>query len=162
MIRRSVFDGYRFEASKRNEAEDQLLVAHALAAGRKLAYFDTLHLVYYVHEQNSSATGGQSLEKHRRVFLALIDGYEGLAGQVKLTGSQQRALHHRLGKEYFWHLGFVLLEHPGHEAEALGYMRKGLRYWPWNLGLWKAYFVSWLRAKTGLGRRARPQPVRSA
>lgn len=162
VIRREVFAGYRFEATKRNEAEDQLLVTHALASGRKLAYFDNLHLVYYVHEQNSSATGGQSLEKHLRIFRALIDGFESLPGQVALTRPQRRALHRRLCKEYFWHLGYVLRDHPGREAEALAFMRRGLSYSPWSPALWAVYLVSWLRAATGRPRKSHPQPARSA
>jgi glycosyltransferase involved in cell wall biosynthesis len=159
VIRSEVFAGYRFEATKRNEAEDQLLVVHALAAGRKLAYFDAVHLDYYIHDANSSATGTQSLDKHVRLFRALVEGYEELPRHVTLTRHQRRALSQRLGKEYFWHLGYVLLQHPGREADALAYLRRGLGHWPWSLGWWKTYLVSWLRVATGL---RHPQPVRSA
>jgi glycosyltransferase involved in cell wall biosynthesis len=161
VIRREVFDGYRFEATKRNEAEDQLLVTHALASGRKLAYFDNLHLVYYVHEQNSSATGGQSVEKHLRIFRALIEGFEELPARVALTRPQRRALRQRLCKEYFWHLGYVLRDHPGREAEGLAFMRRGLSYSPWSPVLWSVYLVSCLRVATGLPRKSHPQPARS-
>lgn len=153
VMRKSVFDGYRFEATRRNEAEDQLLVVHALASGRRMAYFDNVHLLYYVHEQNSSATGTQSLDKHVRIFRALIEGYEDLKKQVVLTPAQTRALNRRLSREYFWHLGYKLLHQPGREREALGYLWRGLWLWPTNPGLWKTYLVSWLRVRSGFGRR---------
>src|SRR5262249_31344647 len=102
VIRREVFEGYRFEAMKRNEAEDQLLVTHARARGRRLAYFDNVPLLYYIHEANSSATGTQSIDKHVRLFRALIEGYEALPRQVNFTARQRRAWKQRLCKEYFW------------------------------------------------------------
>ena len=75
---------------------------------------------------------------------------------------EHRALIQRLGKEYFWHLGYVLLQHPGREAEGLAYLRRGLGHWPWSPSWWKTYLVSWLRVATGLRSKAHPQPVRSA
>ena len=71
VIRRDVFAGYRFEARSRNEAEDQLIVVEALAAGRRFAYFDCVHVIYYIHAQNSSLAGtASSVDKHVRLFRA--------------------------------------------------------------------------------------------
>jgi glycosyltransferase involved in cell wall biosynthesis len=145
VMRRCIFETFRFEATRRNEAEDQLLVIYALATGRRLGYFDNVHLLYHIHEHNSSATDSRSLSRYLRVFRALVDGYESLRGQVPLTPRQIRVLNRRLSGEYFWHLGYKLLWHPEFEAEARVYLARGLRLWPTNLGLWKTYLLSRLR-----------------
>jgi glycosyltransferase involved in cell wall biosynthesis len=162
VMRRSLFEGFRFEATSRNEAEDQLLAIHALVAGRRMAYFEDVHLVYRVHGGNSSATGTQSPDKHVRVFQALAEGYERLRNQVRFTPAQTQALNHRISKEYFWHLGYQLLRHPGWEREALSFLWRGLWLWPTSLGLWKAYLVAWLRVKSGLLPHGTPQPAQGA
>ncbi len=160
VLRRSVFEELRIPSFR--IGEDRLFSIHALLAGRKLAYFDNVHLIYTLHDSNSSAPGPQSLDKHVRVMLALTEAYESLLGEPKLNRPQRRALQERLGQEYFWHLGYVLLRHPGREAEALAYLRRGLGHWPWSPSWWKTYLVAWLRVATGLRSKAHPQPVRSA
>ena len=162
VMRHCIFHNYRFEAIGRNEAEDQLVVVHMLAGGRHLAYLDNVHLVYHVHDQNSSATGTGSVNKHLRVFRALAEGYEELRKQVCLTPAQTRALNQRLSREYFWNIGYKLLQYPGHEDEAMASLRRGLRLWPTNLRYWKTYLLCWLRVVTGLYRRRTPQLTRSA
>jgi glycosyltransferase involved in cell wall biosynthesis len=162
VMRHSLFEGFRFDAASRNEAEDQLLAIHAQLAGRRMAYFEDVHLVYRVHDGNSSATGTQSPDKHVRVFQALVEGYERLRNQVRLTPSQVQALNHRISKEYFWHLGYQLLRHPGWERQALSFLWRGLWHWPTNLGLWKAYLVAWLCVKSGFLRHGTRQPAQRA
>jgi glycosyltransferase involved in cell wall biosynthesis len=154
VIRRRVFDDYRFEATRRNEAEDQLLVIHALSAGRRMGHFEGVHLIYYVHDANSCAASNvPATARQFRVLRLLAEGYEGLRHQVRLTPAQDRALTRRLSREYFWRLGYHMLQVPGQEAEALGYLWRGLRLWPTNLGLWKTYLVSRLKVAA---RRRRP------
>lgn len=143
VVRRGVFAA-GFEAANRN-AEDQLAVIQALAAGRKLAYIDAVHLVYYIHGQNSSAPGSVAAEKHVRVFRTLTDGFEGLRRRVELTPRQARALDRRLSREYFWHLGYHLFGQPGYRADALAWMRRGLRLWPLNVTYWRVYVFALLR-----------------
>jgi glycosyltransferase involved in cell wall biosynthesis len=145
VMRRELFTDWRFESASRNEAEDQLAVVRALAAGRTLAYLDAVHVVYHVHAQNSSAPKRQTLDKHVRVFRALVAGFEELRRQVPLTRRQSRALDRRLSRECFWHLGYRLLHQPGHGAEALAWLRRGLRLWPTNLRYWKTYALARLR-----------------
>lgn len=149
VLRRRVFDDYRFEAVRGNEAEDQLLVVEALAAGRRLAYFDAVHLIYVVHAGNSSAAGAVSPEKHLRLFRALVSGYEQLRGRVRLTPAQVRELERKLSRDYFWNLGYALVRQPGRADEGLALMRRGMRLWPTNVAYWKTYGLAKLRCWAG-------------
>jgi glycosyltransferase involved in cell wall biosynthesis len=149
IFRRQMFESYRFEAVSRNEAEDQLLLVHALTAGRRIAYVDNVHLIYNVHEHNSSASGtSATTDKHVRIFQALIAGLEGLATQVQLTPGQRQALRRRLAQEYFWHLGYSSFWQKGARVEAMAAFRQGLRHWPWDWRLWKVYLLA--RARLAL------------
>jgi glycosyltransferase involved in cell wall biosynthesis len=146
VIRRAVFRDMRFDAAGRNEAEDQLVVLRSLARGVRFAYFDDVHVVYRVHEANSSASAvGQSVVKRARIMEALLRGYENLRSQISLTPSQQRALNRRLGSEYFWRYGYATLWQNGQRREALRMFRRGISFWPSNPVFWKTYVVAWLK-----------------
>ncbi len=148
VIRRNVFEDYRFEAVTRNEAEDQLIVVKALADGHRLGYFDAVHVVYHIHTDNSSScAASQPTDKHERLFRKLADGFERLRQRVPLNTAQTRALNMRLGGVYFWMLGYNLLPHPAFRAEAWENMRRGLRLWPWDSRCWKTYALALLRAR---------------
>jgi glycosyltransferase involved in cell wall biosynthesis len=160
VIRRGVFASYRFEAASRNEAEDQLIVVEALAADRRLGYFDDVHVIYHVHPDNSSAAGPGSIEKQVRVFRAMAEGYETLRGRVVLSPMEKRSLDRRLSRAYFWGLGYVLLRQRGREAEALAFLRRGMGLWPSNPRYWKTYFLSWLRVRLGRAVQRAPDAAR--
>ena len=146
VFRRQMFQAYRFEAISRNEAEDQLLLVHALTAGRRVAFLDDVHLIYRVHDDNSSAAGiSDATDKRVHVFRMLIAGLEKLRTQVPLTSRQGRALRHRIAQEYFWHLGYALFWRNERRPEALAAFHQALRYWPRDWKLWKTYLVARLR-----------------
>jgi glycosyltransferase involved in cell wall biosynthesis len=148
VIRRRVFEGCRFCTLDRNEAEDLLIVVRALAAGRRFGYLDNVHVVYRVHEQNSSAAQvGGSLEKRLGLYHALLVGFERVRGQVRLTRAETRALNRSLARVHFWELGYALLWQNGRRWEALGAFRDGLRLWPWDLRCWKTYALSLVRTR---------------
>jgi hypothetical protein len=143
VLRRSVFQKLRFESSCRNEAEDQLFVIRALAAGHRLGYLDNIHLLYYVHDENSSGSSkGLDLDKRLRLIQLMIQGYEDLPGQVPLTPAQRWALRHRLSHEHFWTLGYSLLWNNGRKRDALRRFRRGLWLWPFELRYWKTYLLA--------------------
>lgn len=143
VMRREVFKGNRFHTQFRNEAEDQLFVIRALALGKRLGYFDKVLVDYNEHESNSSASGSdRNLEKLLVIMRALVRGYEELGEDVKLTKAEERALRQRLGREYFWHLGYALLWQKGRRVEALNMFEKGLSLWPWSLSRWKTYWLA--------------------
>src|SRR4029453_6232345 len=55
VIRRTVFERAQFSTAFRNEAEDRLFALQALSRGHVFGYFDAVHVLYCVHDQNSSA-----------------------------------------------------------------------------------------------------------
>jgi glycosyltransferase involved in cell wall biosynthesis len=160
VIRRELFTDMRFDAAARNEAEDQLVVLRALARGTTFAYFEDVHVVYRVHDKNSSASAiGQSLGKQVRIMQTLLQGYENLRYQITLTPAQNRALNRRLGREYFWRYGYATLWQHGRQREALKMFRRGMSLWPLNVRFWKTYLVS--LAKYRLKNLVGPRPDES-
>ncbi len=145
VFRRRVFETKRFRTEPRNESEDQVFAVRALAIGHRLGYIDDVHLLYYVHDQNSSAAGGGSdPARTARVIRELISGYEALRDEGLLAPTALRALDRRLSGEYFWRLGYWLWRK--HESrEALAMYRRGLALWPWDLACWKTYLLALLR-----------------
>lgn len=147
VLRRRLFQTLRFATSYRNEAEDQLFVIRALAAGYRVGYLDNIHLVYYVHNDNSSGSSlSMALDKQVQLYQAMAQGYEDLVDQVPLTTAQVRALKHRLSQEFFWNLGYALLWSNGRKQEALSMFRRGLRLRPYELSYWKTYLLARIRA----------------
>ena len=152
VLRQHVFENARFVFDYRNEAEDRLWVIRSLAAKHRLAYLDAVHVIYRVHDDNSSASSrGLAAEKKSRLMRALIRGYEELPGRVNLSRREMRALRRLLSREYFWGLGYSALWMYGRRQEALAMFKKGISFYPYNGWYWKTYFLSWLRCT--LGRR---------
>lgn len=152
VLRRSLFQSLRFATDYRNEAEDQLFTVRALASGYRLGYLDTIHLIYYVHDENSSGSAlNMALDKRVQVIQAMVQGYEDLPSQVPLSTAQSRALKQRLSEEYFWKLGYMLLWCNGRRQEALQMFRRGLWLRPFDLGYWKTYLFARIRSLVSPG-----------
>jgi glycosyltransferase involved in cell wall biosynthesis len=139
VIRRTVFQDRRFnERSK--VVDDELFVIRVLSAGATLAYFDDPHVVYRVHDDNSSGSAsGMSAARHLAIFQETTEGLEQLRSDLTLTARERRAFARRLGREYFWHVGYLGLWQAGREREALAMFRRGLTVWPWQIAGWKTY-----------------------
>jgi glycosyltransferase involved in cell wall biosynthesis len=150
VVRRGVFDGRRF--CPRRNGEDQMIVVRVAAAGHRLGYFEDVHGIYHVHQENSSAASlDLSREKHLRIMQAITQGLEELREQVRLTQSESRALDRRLQHEYFWNQGYAILWQGGQRREALRLFRHALRLYPWDVWCWKTYVLARLRVAAGLG-----------
>jgi glycosyltransferase involved in cell wall biosynthesis len=160
VLRRSLFEHLRFVTRYKgmiNEAEDQLFVVRALALGYRIGYLDNVHLIYYVHAENSSGSSStMSAEKKMRLFEVLTQAYADLANEVRFTPSQWRALRKRLSRDCFWDMGYALLWCNGRRAEALRMFRRGLAWWPYDLRYWKTYLLS--LARTLVPRRSASCP----
>ncbi len=146
VMRRRIFDGVRFEAKSRNEAEDQLFVISSLRHGFRLAFIDAVHVHYRVHDANSSAAGSTKFdERQQRVLQLLATGYERLLSEPGWGIRERRALRRRLMQEYFWKLGYSTLWMSGRRKDALRMFRRGMGHWPWDWRCWKTYVLSSLR-----------------
>lgn len=152
VLRRALFSGRRFDTAERNEAEDQMIVARVLAAGCRLAYFNRVHVIYNVHEGNSSgAAQNASLDKRLQIYQTMIRAYEALPGQLTLNAAERRALRQRLCRECFWHVGYSLLWQSGRRGEALAMYRRGLAHWAWDWRCWKTYLLANVRSASVAG-----------
>jgi hypothetical protein len=146
VIRPEVFAGRRFAVEFHNEGEDQLAVVRALAAGRRFAYLDRVHVIYNVHAGNSSgAAKGQGLEKRVRLIEGIIRGYEAIPNDIQLTPAELRGLRRRVSRLYFWQLGYSTLWAAGRTTEALVAYRRAMRKWPWDWRFWKTYALAKIR-----------------
>lgn len=146
VIRQSLFNQYRFEAKARNEAEDQLIVVLALIEGRRIAYLDQVHVEYRVHDSNSSAASNDmAIEKKARVLRLLAEGYERMLTLPGIPGNVRKAIRQRLGREYFWHLGYSTLWQAGRQRDALSMFHRGLGHWPWDWRCWKTFAIAQLK-----------------
>jgi cellulose synthase/poly-beta-1,6-N-acetylglucosamine synthase-like glycosyltransferase len=153
LIRRRAFEGRRFDVRHRNEAEDVLAATRIMAAGHRFGYFDNVHVVYRIHDQNSSAAGTSgSLEKRLEVHRAILLGFEDMMAEVRLSPEEMHVLRWSLGQTYFWKVGYALLWQHGRHKEAFEMFRSGLRLRPWNLSYWKTYLLCRLKAAV-TGRR---------
>lgn len=148
VLRRNVFDGVRFEAALRNEAEDQLFAIRAIKRGHRLGYLNDVHVQYHVHDANSSgsATGAVSVDRQRRLLEPLVIGFDQLRHECAFTSSELVALKRRLHRECFWHLGYSVYKTKGMYADALSWFRRGLREWPWSPRAWKTYAATSVQA----------------
>jgi glycosyltransferase involved in cell wall biosynthesis len=145
VLKRQLFDGRRFNDRFR-VVEDELFVIRVLAAGARFAYFLEPHVIYQVHGDNSSASAtASSLAKHVEIYSELTVGIEQLLSELTLSARERRGLLKRLGREYFWHLGYVGFWKGGRRLEALDMYRRGLAAWPWHPGAWKTYLLARLR-----------------
>jgi glycosyltransferase involved in cell wall biosynthesis len=146
VIRRHVFETGAFRTEFRNEAEDQLFVIRALKRGHRVGYIDHVHVQYHVHDANSSASATtRTLDRELAVYRPVARGFETLLDEFTWTPRERRAIARRLGREFFWHIGYRLLWTGGRRSEALAAYRTGLRYWPWSPACWKTYVLARLR-----------------
>jgi glycosyltransferase involved in cell wall biosynthesis len=156
VIRRRVFDDYRFRTRWRNEAEDQVVLIRSLVAGYRVGYLNRVHVLYRIHADNSSGSALDApLEKRLRIQEALVAGFEDMRREVPLDRRQRRALEQRLASTLFWRIGYALLWQSGHTREALEHFRQGLRRWPWDWRFWKVYLLARTRVALGVACPAR-------
>ena len=146
VIRRRLFQDYRFDAASRNEAEDQIIVIKALKAGRKFAWINNVHVTYRVHDANSSASSVNSdADQKVHVLEKEINGFEDMLKQSLLSSREIRALRRNLSEQYFWKLGYSLLWMRGRREQALTAFQRGLRHWPWDWRCWKTCLMARMR-----------------
>ena len=146
VIRRSAMSGLQFCTSFYNEAEDQAFLIRFLARGSRIGYFDVVHHVYCLHDQNSSASAiGLSPSRREAIYRGVVRGFEALGEQIPLSRSERWALRRKLSNEYFWRLGFSTLWQHGQYRAALGAYGKAIRLYPFDISCWKTLMIALLR-----------------
>jgi glycosyltransferase involved in cell wall biosynthesis len=146
VIRREVFRTERFWPEYR-VVEDVLFLVRALVKGLRVGYLKDIHVIYRIHEGNSSGSAaGASRGALYRVRRESVVGLERIRDEMVLTASQRRALQHALAAYYFWDIGYVCYLQEGDTAGAAAAFRKGLRLKPLDRRMWKTYLASIPRA----------------
>jgi glycosyltransferase involved in cell wall biosynthesis len=146
VVRREIFRDLRIPNFR--IGEDRLFVVMALKAGARLAYFEDVHVIYQVHDENCSAAGTDAtVEKRVKVHNELLAAMESIEGAVCLSRGERRALRRALGSAYFWQLGYSLLWAHGSRTDAIRMYRKGLRLSPWSPRCWKTYLLALIRVR---------------
>jgi glycosyltransferase involved in cell wall biosynthesis len=139
VIRRRVFDGHRFWEDYR-VVEDSLFLARALARRIRLAYFTDIHVIYRIHDANSSGSvAGGSREGLLRIYREHVRGLARLENETAFSAAERAALRRSLALHYFWHIGYVCCWEAGDSVGALEAYRAGLRLTPFDVLKWKTY-----------------------
>ena len=145
VIRKKVFDSYRFESALRNEAEDQIAVIRSALAGHTFAYFDRVHVDYSIHLENSSSAGSEiNPERKERVTKAMITGFETLLDDLQAFPLAQKSLRRHLSDLYFWNLGYVIYGNAKNKQGQRESFIKGLRLSPASIKKWKTLLLNYL------------------
>lgn len=145
VIRRRLFAAGGFDPASK-VVDDQIFAIRAMFGGARFAYFDDIHVIYRVHEENSSASSSaMTPQKRREIFEELVQAYERLLRELPLNRDERRAVRQLLGRHYVWQLGYLSSLQPGNRDAALRYFRRGLAYWPWQPRAWKTLAGALLR-----------------
>jgi glycosyltransferase involved in cell wall biosynthesis len=159
VIRRRVFDGQRFWEDFR-VVDDVMFLVRALVRGIRMAYLSDIHVVYRIHEGNSSGSAaGANRESLARIRRESIVGLERLEQQLALSSSQHRALRQALAKHYFWDLGYVCYWETGDVPGALAAFRRGLQLSPLDARMWKTFVACRARTMFGFTQTNRPSAI---
>jgi glycosyltransferase involved in cell wall biosynthesis len=146
VIRRQVFDGHRFYEDSR-VVDDVMFLVRALVRGARIGYLNDVHVIYRIHDDNSS---GSSTASNRsslaRIRTESIVGLERLERDLPLKAGDRAALRRTLGRHYFWDLGYVCYWEGGERTKAFEAFRRGLKLNPTDARMWKTYALSLLRS----------------
>jgi len=146
LIRRRVFDGYRFWEDSR-VVDDVMFLIRALVRGVRLGYLLDVHVIYRIHDGNSSGSStGSNRESLARIRRESIVGLERLDRELVLTPEQRRALRRTLSRYYFWDLGYVCYWEAGDASNAFQAFKHGLRLNPTDHRMWKTYAACLVRS----------------
>lgn len=157
VIRSCVFDTLRIPPFR--IGEDRLLPVFALKKGYCFGYFDKVHVIYQVHDANTSgACQDENVDAKMLGMTDLILAYEFLLQSPSMSSRERRSVRRRIVNECFWNSGYAILWNSGRRKEALKMYRRGLAYWPWNWRCWKTYLLSILRY--GINQPHEPQVTR--
>ncbi len=141
VIKKEIFQKTLFRTDMRN-GEDWLFSLRAVKNGAKVAYFNDVHFIYNVHDNNSSAISTAStIEKNIRIYQSVTDGYKDLFNQLDLTSQEKTILNDQLAHHYFWELGYNLLWCNKHYKKALKAFADAREHKSYNWAKRKMYYL---------------------
>jgi glycosyltransferase involved in cell wall biosynthesis len=150
VIRRTVFDGYRFWPDYR-VVEDAHFLLRALLRGIRLAYLPDVHVIYRIHDGNSSGSAtGISRQSLYNIKRENIVGLERMKKELTFTPGQRRAVNICLSRHYFWSIGYVCCWEAGDVPGAFTAFRRALQLNPWDLSMWKTYLFCLVKSALSL------------
>lgn len=145
VIRQRVFSGHEFWEDYR-VVEDVLFVARALARGMRFAYLTDVHVIYRIHDANSSASAaGASAASLLPIYQEQVRGLERIRKEVALNRRERNTLRRALARHYFWHVGYVCNWEAGNRKAALSAYSTALKLDPFDLWKWKTYLAAVLK-----------------
>ena len=145
----SVFKSEVFDANKIppfNVAEDLVFIIRLLAQGFKFAYYNNIHLLYQVHNQNTSIPAPENIkiQKLIRHWEQHFDAFLSLQKENVLTPELMKLLKKSVAKKMFWEFSYnMILEND--PENAFRFFRKAIGLDPLNLSFRKTYLMSKLK-----------------
>ncbi len=149
MFRREVFDRCRFPDAR--IGEDYALAVRYLATGQRQGYLDNVHVLYRIHDEQTSTAAGDRIALEKRI--ARQQAYAAVIGEMlklpELKPEHRRKLRERYADEIFWKLGYHLQWCHGYTAQAMKSMRRAVLASAGNVRLWRSYSRFWFLRLTG-------------
>lgn len=124
--------------------EDRLFILLAIKSGFTFAYLDNVHVLYNVHDGNTSdtASNDERYDKRINAMLKLLECLEATEHYVCLTKAEKKALNRQIANDYFWKLGYSLQWQDKQFKNALASFIYAIKLWPTNIKYWKTLLTS--------------------
>lgn len=142
VIRRAVFNEIKIPNYR--VGEDQVFCILAMKHGFQLAWSESVHVEYSVHDESISAGATKSTNANIRACREFVRAFESLLHESTFCPEEIAALRKRLAREYFWNIGYRL-QSRGEFPEARLMYLMALKYRPFSVTFWKTYFCSFLK-----------------
>ena len=127
VIRARVFDTLSMPPFR--IGEDRLLPVFALKKGYGFGYLDNVHVIYQVHDANTSgASRDANVDTKVLGMTDLILAYEFLLQSPSMSASEKRSIRRRMNTECFWHTGYAILWNAGRRKRKQQMFRRGLDF----------------------------------
>ena len=128
--------------------EDRLFIFMAIKAGIAFGYFDDVHTIYNVHENNISDTneGKSNINKRVSINLELISSYKAYSKYISnLTDDEKKIIRNIIANQYMWILGYDVCWQNGARKEAIKYYICAIKLQPMKIKYWKTLMGSGLK-----------------
>lgn len=142
VIKRHVFDNSLIPTFR--IGEDRLFILISIKAGFTFAYIDNVHVLYNVHDSNTSDTANDDDRYDKRInsMFKLLECTEATSNYVKLNKVEKKELNQQIADDYFWKLGYSLQWPDKQYKQAFASFARAIKLAPLNPKYWKTFFAS--------------------